>query len=184
MKILISKLPARSEYIKLFLMCSFPIHVWAYIDLMNVMPSMFLQMSDWRMLGVISYVLDFALLESIFIFVILFLASLLAPGGLFDLKIVHIDALFVFAASISAIFIHLYHQWDIKWMGFTNWVVTWILIGLLLFILAIIGFRRMPRMQRLFQAGIDRLAVLSTVYISLDLLGVFVILARNVFAPL
>jgi hypothetical protein len=184
MRISRKKLPDKSEYFKLFLICSFPVHLWAYIDLMHVMPSMVLQMSDWRIVGVAAYVLDFALLESLFVFGVLFLASLLAPGGLFDIKLVQIGSLFVFAASISTVFIHLYRQWHINWLGFTNWVVVWILIGLLLFILGIIGFRRSPRIQNIFQSGIDRLVVLSMIYVSLDLLGLFVILARNIFAPL
>jgi len=179
-----NKWSAKSEYFRLFLVCAFPVHVWAYINLLNDMPSMVLEMGVWRILGVAAYVQVFALLESLFVFGLLLLISFILPERLFGVKFVHIGAIFILTSSICFLFIHLYSQWDIKSLSFEYWLALCVLIGLSLFFIAVYWLTGNQRAQKLFQSGIESLAVLSLVYISLDMLGVVVIIIRNIIAPL
>jgi len=94
------KWSAKSEYLQLFLVCAFPIHVWAYINLFNDMPAMVLEMGVWRILGVTAYVLVFALLESLLVFGLILLVSFILPERLFGVKFVHVGAIFILTCSI------------------------------------------------------------------------------------
>jgi hypothetical protein len=169
----------KNEYFKLFLICSFPVHVWAYLSLLDILPATLLQMSLGSILGVAAYVLDFALLESLFVFGIIFLATLILPKRLFNLEIFQVLAIFIFATSLAAWLIHLYNKWEIDFLSFSNWIALWILVGTSAFALAVNQLSRNQRNQELFRSAIERLAILSMVYLSLDIVGLFVILIRN-----
>lgn len=173
------KWSAKAEYFKLFLVCSIPIHIWAYINLFNDIPAMQLQMSIWRILSVASYVLAFALFESLLIFGLIFLICLLLPERLFGVKLIHLVAIIVITVSILISFIHLYDYWEIDSLSFADWIVSWVLFGLFITITLLFFLTRYKRVQKGFQSVIDRLAILSLVYISLDILGLFVITVRN-----
>lgn len=173
------KWSAKAEYFKLFLVCSIPIHIWAYINLFNDIPAMQLQMSIWRILSVASYVLTFALFESLLIFGLIFLICLLLPERLFGVKLIHLVAIIVITVSILISFIHLYDYWEIDSLSFADWIVSWVLFGLFVTITLLFFLTRYKRVQKGFQSVIDRLAILSLVYISLDILGLFVITVRN-----
>jgi len=138
-----------------------------------------LQMSIWRILSVASYVLAFALFESLLIFGLIFLICLLLPERLFGVKLIHLVAIIVITVSILISFIHLYDYWEIDSLSFADWIVSWVLFGLFITITLLFFLTRYKRVQKGFQSVIDRLAVLSLVYISLDILGLFVITVRN-----
>jgi len=178
------KWSAKSEYLQLFLVCAFPIHVWAYINLFNDMPAMVLEMGVWRILGVTAYVLVFALLESLLVFGLILLVSFILPERLFGVKFVHVGAIFILTCSIFFLLLHLYSQWDIKSLSFQYWIALWALIGLFIFIFSVYWLARNQQVQKRFQSGIENLAVLSLVYISLDLVGMLVIIIRNLIAPI
>lgn len=180
MKPFIQERWGKNEYFILFLLCSLPVHIWAYLSFLEILPVTLLQMSLWNILGVAAYVIDFALLESLFIFGLLFFASLFLPVNLLNLRALHILAILIFATSIVAWLIHLYTKWQIDFINYSNWIILWVLAGSGAFILAISWLRRNQRNQEFLQSGIERLAMLSMVYISFDFLGVFVILIRNI----
>lgn len=144
------------------------------------MPSIQLEMGTWRILGVASYVLVFALLESLFVFALIFLVSILLPEKIFGITFVYVGSLFIFAATIPFLFIHLYSQWGIKSMSFGYWIALWTLIGIALFVFALYWLNRSLKFQAILQSVIESLAVLSLFYISLDVLGLFLIILRNI----
>jgi hypothetical protein len=148
------------------------------------MPAIRLEMGVWRILGVAAYVLGFALIESLFIFGLIFLVSIILPERLFGLKLVQVGSIFVLITAIAALFIHFYGQWEIESFSFAAWIALWAMIGLSTFIVAVYWLNRNQQVQEIFQSGIERLAVLSLVYISLDILGLFVIIIRNLIATL
>lgn len=178
------KWSVKTDYFKLFLVCSFPIHVWAYINLFNDMPAILLEMGIWRILGVSAYVLLFALLESLSVFGLIFIVAILLPERIFGLKILHLGSIFVIASAIPVLFVHLYDELDVNVISFANWTALWVLVALFIFGIVIYWLKMSETGQGIFQAAIDRLVVLSLVYISFDLLGLFVIIMRNIIGPL
>jgi hypothetical protein len=178
------KWSARADYFLLFLVCSFPVHIWAYLNLLRDMPAILLEMGIWRILGVAAYVLVFAFLESLLIFLVLLLFSFTLPEKIFGLKLIHVGSILVFSATISVLFIHLYNQLEIDSLALSTWIVIWILAGFSLFTVSVYWLKRNRRAEAIFRSGIERLAILSLLYIFLDFLGLFLIIIRNIVSPL
>jgi thiol:disulfide interchange protein len=69
-------------------------------------------------------------------------------------------------------------------MSFEYWSALWTLIGLAFFVFALYWLNRSLKFQAILQSVIESLAVLSLFYISLDVLGFFLIILRNVVVTL
>lgn len=173
------RLASKSEYFQLFLICAFPIHVWAILNLLYSAPAMALQMNVIQLLSVVAYVGAYALFESLLLFALLFLGSVLLPERFFRAKLIPIGAILVFFVSLSAMLIHLYTSWRIAVIRFPYWVGLWVAFGLAAAALMAGWVSRNRGLEGAIRSGVERLALLSLVYLSIDLLGVVVILARN-----
>lgn len=174
-----SRLAPRSEYFKLFLVCIFPVHLWALINLANTVPSMLLLMNTRQMISVVAYVLAFALFESLAIFALLFLISSLMPFRYFGAQLVPLGSMVVIIASIAAALIHFHDSWNIQAFQFEHWAVLWVALALAAIGLAAYLVSRHERVAQIIRSGAERLSLLSFAYLTVDVLGVLVILARN-----
>jgi hypothetical protein len=175
------RLAPQGEYLKLFLVCVFPVHLWALINLANTVPSLLLLMNTRQMISVAAYVLAFALFESLAIFTLLFLASILIPFRYFGTQLVPLGSSVVLIASISAVLIHFHDAWDIEAIKFNQWATLWTVLGLATIGLAVLIVSRHSRIARAIRSGAERVSVLSFAYLTIDILGLLVILARNWF---
>jgi hypothetical protein len=179
MSILSRSYASKREYLRLFLVCAFPVHVWAIINLLNSVPSLILEMNALQLMSVASYVFVFALFESFLVFIALILASLLLPAEYFTARLLPVGAMIVLTASISVILIHLYDTWQLESIEFSLWAITWIILGLVAIAFSAAWMGRNHRLLDAFRSGAERVSILSVVYISADLLGLFLILIRN-----
>lgn len=176
-----SRFGSKVEYFQLFLVCAFPIHIWAIINFFNSMPSMLLKMNNVQLLGVAAYVFVFALFESLLVFGFLFLISVILPRRYLASRLVPIGSLVVILASISVALIHLYDVWELDSIEFNQWAALWVIFGLSALALTMIWMRRNQRVEAIIRSGAERLSLLSLVYVSVDVLGLLVILFRNSF---
>jgi hypothetical protein len=90
-----------------------------------------------------------------------------------------VGAMIVLTASISVILIHLYDTWQLESIEFSLWAITWIILGLVAIAFSAAWMGRNHRLLDAFRSGAERVSILSVVYISADLLGLFLILIRN-----
>jgi hypothetical protein len=108
------RLASKKEYFQLFLVCAFPVHVWAILTLMKWASTLTIPLSGTQIMSVVDYVLLFALLESLFVFGLLFIFEPDPAGSIFPLPACSARTVIIFIASISAAFIHFYKVWDIQ----------------------------------------------------------------------
>jgi hypothetical protein len=174
-----ARLFSRGEYLRLFLMCLFPVNVWAIVIYLRRIDAIALLMSTANLLVVTAYVLGFALLESLAVFMALFLVSLIIPRRWLEARLVPVGAAVILMASISAALVHLYDAWDITWVKFDQWTAIWVSFSLIVVGLLVFFIVRYDKIKMVFQSGVDRLSVLSLVYLSADVLGLLVVLVRN-----
>jgi len=175
------KLASKNEYFQLFLVCLLPIHVWAIINLMRRASSLVLSVNSLEILGVLAYVLLFALFESLIAFAVLFTLSLILPAQFFSSKLIPVGTVLVFLASVSAVFIHLYNAWEIEDIKFDLWAGMWAFIGLVATGPSVYLIRRDKRIGAAIQGVVDRLSVLSMIYLFFDFLGLAAVIIRNIF---
>jgi hypothetical protein len=173
------RLALKNEYFQLFLVCAFTIHVWAIIDYLQQVPEMDLRMNVFQMAGVAAYVLVFALFESLLVFGLLFVASLMMPARLLKDRILPVGSIFILMAAIPAYLIHLYSIWHIHQLDLKQWVILWAAVGIVLVGATIYWMVRNKKVEHTIRSGIEKLSVLSLVYLTADLAGGLLILFRN-----
>lgn len=147
---------------------------------MNRASSLVLSLNSLEILGVVSYVLLFALFESLIAFAVLFTLSLVLPAKFFSSRLIPVGTVVVFLASVSAVFIQLYHAWEIEDIKFDLWAGIWMLFGLVATAPSVYLIRRDKRIGAAIQGIADRLSVLSMIYLFFDFLGLVTVILRNI----
>jgi hypothetical protein len=158
-------------------LCAFPIFVWAIFSYLYAFPGYVLRLSVWDLIGTASYTLAFALVESLVIMVPFVLLAVILPAPFFKDRGIALTAIIVFISSIWIAYAN-YHQ-----INLGDWDVSQSLPGVLLYLISIAIpialVIRWKRINDLFQAFIQRLAVLVYIYAALACLGVLIVLFRN-----
>lgn len=160
-----------------FVAIAFPIHVWAIINILAFLPAWLLRLSTWELAGVISYPLMDALMESCLLWIGLMVLSFMLPRKWLADRFVALSSVLVWlmaawAALVQFIFNHI-----------LQWGLEQILPGLLLvafsFGLVYWLVQRYGRLAGWIKRLVQGLVILTYFYMIFDLLGLVVILLRN-----
>ena len=177
MAIFRSRFPSRPAVLYAFVACVFPIHVWSIINILRTVPSWILSMDIWQLIGVIAYTQAFALLESIIVFLILLFLAIILPAKWLRDRFVAQVCMAVFLATAWAILAHFYGQ------NYGIWVIKRFLLSMVPLLVLIIVFSiliyRFKSLQKIIDAFVEHLLVLSFLYVGIDILSIMVILFRN-----
>ena len=170
---------SKSEYIRLFLIGAFPVHIWAIVNLLHTFPSLLLEMNTLELVSILAYVLTFALFESLFVFALLFLVTWFFPRKISTSTLLAVSAILVLFGSTGVTLVHLYGIWKITVFKFESWVILWAAIGMVAASLGIFLVARKPKIEKSILSIVERLSMLSILYVSLDLVGVVIVVIRN-----
>lgn len=178
-----AKLPSRHEALAVFSVIVFIVFSWALYRTFWWIPSWLEYLSIWSILIIIAYVLAFALFESLTMMGLMVLLGLLLPRrALKEQFIVQGSALAV-ALGLGAFLI----QRDVGVIYNLELEQTFlypalILVGVVLVVyFSSFLFRKIPRLSRLTLAVAERMTVFVYLYIPLGLIGVLVVVARNLW---
>lgn len=175
----------------LFLMCAFPLHFWTLILVFRDIQWMTERTNFWDALGVASYAMVFAFLESLLLFLILTLFGFLVPTRWTrETRIALLSVLFLIL-SIWAMLSQLYFLaavqtpgWFIFLMARTGHPVR-ILYALALILvtptLALPAWfaLRSEKFLKSVNSLIERLSLLSGLYLFFDVVGLIIVIIRN-----
>lgn len=177
MSLIHNRLPSRNEALLIFGTVSFPVFAWANLQVLREMPSWILRMSRGEIVGGLAYVETFALVESLLLFVGLVGLMMFLPADLMDGRRVSAAFIATLAFTLATLTVHfsveVLRQWG--WVGVLGGVTAFLslTVGLTFFAL------RSERMVRLFQAIVERVVLLSFLYTAVGVLGLVVVLVRN-----
>lgn len=154
-----------------------PIHIWAIIHILQVFPAWLLRSSLWDLVGVISYPLVGALLESCIVWAGFILFGFILPKRWLADKFVALSSILAWVLAAWAVVVQFNFQHFLRWdrvgiglgllfIAFTLWIVSWLV-------------RRFRRIEDLIKKIAQGIEVLGYFYIAFDLLGLAVILLRN-----
>lgn len=174
------RLAAPRELFHAFVACSFPVFVWTFYRLFDLLPSWIIKLSLWEVTGVTAYTLAYSLLESLLVWLLFVAAAaLLPPTWLRDRLVVH-AVIVVWVTAIWVVVIHLRSH------GVYSWSLSSNLPWLALYMLSILALEFLLHKVKPLRVWIDslvrRIAVLASLYILTGLAGVIVVIARN-FQP-
>lgn len=173
-----ARFPSRHATWLAFSSIVFVINVWAIINILRAVPSWILSRTIWEMIGIISYPLAFALIESAVYLLGLVILAIILPGKLLRESFAAQGSLAGLLVTLGMVLAHLYGNdfgiWSVR--GFGKYLL--ILIGIVIASWVLLYFFKGLRM--VIESIAERLSPLSTVYLVLDLFGVIIIIVRNV----
>ncbi len=177
--------------LKLFLVCAFPLHLWTLLMAFRDFAWVAIRTYTWDAVGLVSYALVVALLESLAVFILVWLVGLLLPWRWnMDKRLAVLGTMFLVVASWS-ILSKIYTAFDSPLpLWFSNflirdghplrilWAVTFGLVLVSASIPTLLVVTR-PSAARAANEAFDRIFILSGFYIFLDLIGIVIIVIRN-----
>ena len=183
---------SKQELLKLFLVCALPINFWALIVWFRSFGSVAEELGQWDAIGVGAYILLFALVEILVVFIVLVLLSLLIPKKWRQEKtIAQVSALYLMV-PIGLILDQTRDLITFPREGFiwqavnslnnilSSSQVILLVIGSAVAIGLVVAIHRFERVHSLVSAGIDKLVVLSGIYLVLNLAAIIIVIIRNI----
>ncbi|HAV75722.1 MAG TPA: hypothetical protein DCX53_00045 [Anaerolineae bacterium] len=186
-----SSIYTRQGLWSLFLMCAFPLHLWTIILVFQDVSWVAERTNAWDAVGVASYAMVFALVESLLVFLIMTLIGFVTPRRWDVNKRVAFLTLLILILAIWGIASQLLFLWNIN---LSEQVIQflarsghplWYLYGVSLAVVIptvfvpVYIFLRSDKMSIFIYDLADRLLVLSMFYLLFDLAGIIVLIVRN-----
>lgn len=173
-----NRLPQNEDLLLVFGSGVFIIHLWALYNLFYILPAWILRMNIHDLIGAISYVLVFALLESTVLWGTLTLAAIILPPTWFRDYFLVQGASLILLTTIFAMILHFSYA-----LVATNnqALVGIIIVFLILTLFALIVIRKSQRVEKVWRKILQMTIVPAFFYIPFDLIGLVVIILRNIF---
>ncbi len=171
------RLPSRQEAIEIFGIVSFPVFVWATIQILREMPSWLLRLTLPDLVAVVAYVEAFAFIESLVVFVGVVSALMLLPATWLVDRRVLVASVVTLVLSAVGVTAHYTDQTLRQW----GWQGIAVVIGLMLLATAFLLYLglRSDRWPKLMNEAVDRIVLLSYLYLTLGILGLVIVIVRN-----
>ena len=166
----------------------FCVYSWSIIIFFWDIPSFLLRYSIAEIIGYAAYQFMFALFESVIVTTFIALLSFILPVKFIRNTLQASGTALVFALAINAIFFKelfkiINRATDL--FSLNTLIVTQIVIGLFVFSLIVIPpsfviASKKEKVERSINKFIDNLSVLVSLYVFLSVIGIIVVIARNV----
>jgi hypothetical protein len=178
----------RADWFKLFMVCAFPLHLWTILMVFRDVNWVAERTTFWDAIGFTGYALFYTLVESILLFGFISLLGLLVPRNWSkSMRFVSLSLVGFALAGWSIIeqLILIIFFGRLRKLGIANpWLVSaspLITAGLIAISVAapLLILRKSSKLQKAGADILERLTMLSGLYLFLDFVGIVVILIRN-----
>jgi hypothetical protein len=181
----------RQSLRSLFLICAFPLHLWTIVFGLIDMSWTTVRTNLWDAVGVLSYALTFTFLESLVVWLAATLLGFLLPRhwdagrrAMMMGMLVLIAAIWAMAGSLYFLLGKPFPAFVLNFLARSGHPLKLLFAGsgaLVLFTFAVPLYLslRSEHFCNKVQEGLKNLALLSSVYIALDAVGLFIVIIRN-----
>jgi hypothetical protein len=173
---------SREDILLVFAACVFPVFIWSFYNLLNVVPAFVLRLNVSELIGTSAYVLAYALVESILfflaLFIIMFLLALILPKKLWGDHFVAIGSMLAILISAVAMYVQLNYDRVLK-LSLKRTLFDLGLVGLA-FVIYYVLILTFPRFESAIRSVVRGVSVLSIVYAFLGCLSILIIFFRNI----
>jgi hypothetical protein len=173
-----SRLPPSRDLVPVFATVLFPVSSWSMIWFFQKMPGWQPFLGTWAILSILAYALAFALLESLIVLGLLVILAAILPARAVRTRFVALASTLVLAITFWTVVFQLIFQPVILYWSGAEFAL-WFGLALVSILLAVLLVHRSKRAQRLVSGLADRLTVFVYLYVPLGLLGLLVVVARN-----
>lgn len=179
MNILRSRFPKFRELSLVFLVAVFPIHFWLMISYLHELPAYLLRLSINEMVGILAYNQLFALIESLVITGGVLLLAVFLPWQWIREQFVVAASLIILISALWMIPVHYSEKLITLLAGNIILIIPISLLWSGLYFATIYVLIIMTRRKLGFLKGVlafvDRISVLSAIYLFVDLISLFII---------
>jgi len=142
------------------------------------MPGWLPFLTIWDILSIFAYTQMYALLESLFVLLLLIILAVILPPRVFRDSFVAQGSMLLF---ITAFWVILFQS---IWFNVVEWaaakLLSWFALSLLTILISCFLVHRSKRLKRVLAALADRISVFLHLYVPLGTLGLVIVIARNV----
>jgi hypothetical protein len=176
----------------LFLVCAFPLHVWTIILAFRDFSWVSERTNSWDAIGVVSYGLVFAFIESVLVFLAALLLGFLISKKWNEDRRLTLVGILVFVTSLWAIASYLFFMLNMSIPGATIdflagmahplrylYAFSFVLILPTVLLPAYLVLRS-DKVLKGIQGFFDRLSLLTMFYLFFDVVGLVIVIIRNV----
>lgn len=176
----------------LFLVSAFPLHVWTIILAFRDFSWVTERTNSWDAIGVVSYGLIFAFVESLMVFLVATALGFLVSKKWDENRRIALIGLLVLITSLWAIAGYLYFMLQVSLPGQTVaflvnqahplrtlYMLSLILIGITVAVPTFFILRS-DKFVSGIQALFERLSLLTQFYLFFDIIGLIIVVVRNV----
>ena len=176
----------------LFLIAAFPTQVWTILVVLNDFSWVAKRTNAWDAIGAGAYGLLFALVESVFVFLVAWLLSFLIPRAWKENKrlallfvLIYMTALWVIFSQVTSIMgLTLPDSVILLLAKIVHRLRYLVLIAAAVITLTIVIpvylVVRSERVVKILDGLIERLSLLTVLYLFLDILGIGIVIIRNI----
>jgi len=151
--------------------------MWAVFNLLETIPSWVFQLNAWEIIGGISYTLTFALIESVFLFVLVLIVNFIVPKQFFAEKFILNSTILALLIFIWAILVQKNYDSIISLDG--KIILFLFSIILLSIVVVIVVANRIRNLEIIISTIVNKVVVLAVIYLILDMLGILIVIIRN-----
>jgi hypothetical protein len=182
----------RSDWFKLFLVCAFPLHLWTILMVFRDVNWVAERTTSWDAVGFSGYALFYTLIESLLLFGFIALLGFIIPKNWnITLRFVVLSLVaFILAgwSIMEQLILIVFWGWlrhlaDTLTFLFTSpWSAYVIFAGLIVISVTVplLLLRKQPGLQEKVYSVLERLTLLSGLYLFIDVIGMIIILIRNI----
>lgn len=178
-----SKLPTRGELLPVFSIILFAVFTWSLYRMFYQVPSWLFYLSVWDVLMITAYVLGYALFESAVILGFIMLVSLILPTRIFKNKFIAQGGALSFTLALGAYLVQ--RKIGLLQKLGTEALLLYPVVALFLMVVFIFAasfvFERLNILNRFMQAFAERMTIFAYIYIPLGLIGLSIVVLRNLF---
>lgn len=151
-----------------------PTHLWGIINMFRDIPAWSLYLDLWDLSSTISYVLTFALIESLVVFLLMLAFGFLLPLRWIKGRFVGVSGLFMAEGALLAILL----QHHIR-QNTARQIIPFLPVFLALLVVSFGAVLRAPKLSQVLRSIAQRLGILAAVYLAFDLVALLIVVVRN-----
>ena len=177
-----SKLPSRQEVLPVCSVIVFIVFTWTLYRMFFQIPSLLFYMRVWDVLIIISYVLMFALFESVIVLGLLLIFSLVIPAKYFKDNFVAQGSTVVLMISMGAVALQRKMNIMYRLDGWELILYPFIFLAAIVFVIFVSSFiyDRFKILPRIINTVAERMIVFVILYVPLSILGMLLVFVRNI----
>jgi hypothetical protein len=176
----------------LFLICAFPLHLWTLIFAFRDISWLTERTNLWDAIGVVSYGMIFAFVESVVIFLVLALLGLILPAHWYSDRRIAFLSLLILLTSVWGMISQLLLVWRvplpiqaIQFLRSSNHPLRMLYAACLAVVtptilIPVYLFIKSKKSIAFMQDLMERLSLLATFYLFFDFVGLIIVIIRNI----